>query len=81
VTGVTITIVVVGVALAAAVGIVGGFDTTALIYFALIIALGTLAIAVARKSKTGEVGPRPCTDCGGLNSPNAPYCKHCGSGQ
>lgn len=76
-TMVAIIIVVVGVSLAAAIGIAGGFDATSLIYFSLIIALGAIAIAVARKSKTGKVGPVTCANCGGLNSPSAPSCKHC----
>jgi hypothetical protein len=78
---ITVAIVVVGVALVAAVGIVGGFDGTSLIYFALIVALGAMAITVARKSRTGAVGPRRCVRCEGLISPNEPYCKHCGAAQ
>jgi hypothetical protein len=79
VTQLTIVIVVVGVALAGAVGLAGGFDAASLLYFGIIVALGALAIAVARKSGTGAVGPRRCPQCGGLISPNAPYCKHCGA--
>ena len=55
-----------------------GFDAPALAILATMIALGVLAIVIARKSEGGAVGPATCSSCGGLMSPNAPYCKHCG---
>jgi hypothetical protein len=60
-------------------GIGVGLDIAALSILATMIALGILAIVVARKSETGAVGPATCSACGGLMSPNAPYCKHCGT--
>jgi len=55
-----------------------GFDTTAVILFVSLVAVGALAIAVARGRDKGLTAPAQCTACGGLMSPNAPYCKHCG---
>ena len=77
-TGSVIVLVVAGVGAALLLGIGAGFDTGALLLFAAIVAFGVLAIAVARKSRAGVVGPARCPDCDGLLSPNAPYCKHCG---
>lgn len=45
----------------------------------LIVATGALAIAIARRSDRGLASPARCAECGGLISPNAPYCKHCGA--
>jgi hypothetical protein len=80
-TSATIAIVVVGIALAGAVGIGGGFDATSLILFGLIVVLGALSIAVARKTRTEGVRPRPCISCGGLISATAQTCMHCGAAQ
>jgi len=56
-----------------------GFDAPALAILATMVALGVLAIVIARKSEGGSVGPATCASCAGLMSPNAPYCKHCGT--
>ena len=77
----TIAIVIAGIALAAAVGIAGGFDATSAVLFGLISALGFLAVVVAHKSVGGAVAPRTCASCGGLISHSAPTCKHCGAAQ
>lgn len=45
----------------------------------LIAAVGLLAIAVSRRGERGLASPGRCRECGGLISPNAPYCKHCGA--
>ena len=74
---VAIAIVIVGLGVAAALAIAAGLDATGTIIFALILVTGLLAIAVVKKSKEGVVGPAQCPECGGLLSPNAPYCKHC----
>ena len=76
--GVTV-LVVLGIALAALAGWAAGFDGTLATIFVLIALFGVLAIAVARKARTGLVAPAQCSSCGGLISPNAPYCKHCGA--
>ena len=70
-------VVVVGIVLAFLLGLERGFDLTAVVIFALIVGMGALALAVLRKSGRGTVGPATCEECGGLISPNAPYCKHC----
>ena len=73
----TITIVVLGLTLSAALAIAAGVDPTGVVIFGFLVAAGVLAIAVARKSGSGAVKPAECPACGGLISPNAPYCKHC----
>ena len=78
-TGLTIGIVGAGVLAAVLLGLGLGMDTGALVIFGLIVGCGALAIAVARRSEAGRVGPASCPECGGLLSPNAPYCKHCGA--
>jgi ribosomal protein L40E len=79
VNAVALAIVAAGIALTAAVGTRAGFGVATLILFVLIVACGVLVVAIARKSKSGSVAPATCTRCGGLNSPNAPFCKHCGA--
>lgn len=71
-------LVVLGLTVALALGIATGFDTTGVVLFALLALFGVLAIAVTRRSGGGAVSPGICEHCGGLLSPNAPYCKHCG---
>lgn len=63
---------------AVALGIGVGLDVAALSILATLVALGVLAIVIARKSEIEAIGPATCSACGGLMSPNAPYCKHCG---
>lgn len=67
----------VGVVAAVLLGIGMGFDTGAYVLLGSIVLVAILAVVVARKSQTGAAGPRSCPSCGGLISPNAPYCKHC----
>lgn len=70
--------VVLSVIEAVVLGIGVGFDIAAISILGTMIALGALAIAIARKSESNAIGPATCSACGGLMSPNAPYCKHCG---
>ena len=72
-------IVISGLALTIALGVAFGVDATALILLGLIVAFGALAVAVSRKARAGAVKPAVCPACQGFNSPNAPYCKHCGT--
>lgn len=44
----------------------------------LVLAFGALAVAALKRTNSGDVGPLSCKSCGGLNSAQAPYCKHCG---
>ena len=60
-------------------GYMYGFDSTAIAILLALIAVGALAIAVARGRDKGLTAPAACASCGGLMSPNAPYCKHCGA--
>ena len=74
----TVVIVVLGLALSAILAIAVGVDVTGVVILGFLVGVGLLAIAIARKSGTGAVTPAECRACGGLISPNAPYCKHCG---
>ncbi len=74
---VAVAIVVLGIGSTAALAVAGGLDATGAVILAFIVALGALAIAVAKRSTMGAVAPAECPSCGGLVSPNAPYCKHC----
>lgn len=56
-----------------------GFDDVAVALFFGLVVIGALAIAVARGRDKGLTAPATCASCGGLMSPNAPYCKHCGA--
>jgi uncharacterized protein YqgC (DUF456 family) len=71
-------LVVIGIALSLYAGLHAGFDATSVALVALIAAVGILAVAVVRKWESGTIGPGKCASCGGLISPNAPLCKHCG---
>ena len=75
----TIAIVLVGLALALVLGLARGFDGRSASILAAMAVVGGLAIAVAHRSDGRGVGPTGCTECGGVISPNAPYCKHCGA--
>jgi hypothetical protein len=72
-------VVAAGVALAIALGLAAGFDLLAVLLLAFIAIFGALGVVVARRAQTGMVVPARCSECGGLVSPNAPYCKHCGA--
>jgi hypothetical protein len=74
-----IAIVVAGLALAVLIGLSRGFDARAFVMLVLLFAFGAFALAVVGRSGSGEVGPARCPSCGGLVSPNAPRCKHCGA--
>ena len=77
-TRIVVAIVLLGVGLALFLGVAYGFDTTAVSMLFVLVLLGGLAIAVARGKERGMTSPARCSSCGGLMSPNAPYCKHCG---
>lgn len=70
-------VVVLGLTLAVVTGLNYGFDSTAVVYLALMVGVGGLAIAIAGRSEKRAAGPARCPECNGLVSPNAPYCKHC----
>ena len=65
-------------AFAALTGSSYGWDAIAIELFFGLAVIGALAIAVARGKDKGMTAPARCASCGGLMSPNAPYCKHCG---
>jgi hypothetical protein len=70
-------LVLAAVTFAVSVGIVAGLDVYAAVILGLIVAFGALSLAIARRSRSGEIGPARCSKCDGIVSPNAPYCKHC----
>jgi hypothetical protein len=72
-------VVILGVVGALVLGVAAGLDGALVTILVFIALSGALAIAVARKARTGLVAPARCASCGGLISPNAPYCKHCGA--
>lgn len=67
-----------GVVAALLLGLGMAFDITALIILGFITLTGWMAIAIAQKVRKGEGGPLSCPRCGGLSSPHAPFCQHCG---
>ena len=72
-------LVLVAVVFVVSVGIVAGLDAYAAVILGLILAFGAVALAVARRSRSGAIGPALCPECDGVVSPNAPFCKHCGA--
>jgi len=72
-------LVLVAVTFVVSVGIVAGLDFYAAVILGLIVAFGALALAIAKRSRSGTIGPARCFKCDGMVSPNAPYCKHCGA--
>jgi hypothetical protein len=68
-------ICVVMVALAALQGLA---DVTGYTLLGLVLLSGALVVAALRRTHHQDVAPLPCGSCGGLNSAQAPYCKHCG---
>lgn len=69
--------IVVALVVAGLFGVAAGLDPVAVIFLAVIAALGCLSIAIARRMRTGTIGPVICSECGGAISEGAPYCKHC----
>ena len=78
--GSAVAIVVLGVALAVALAVTRGLDVTGGLMLGLLVGVGVLALAVVRKAGGSGIAPATCRECGGVVSPNAPYCKHCGAG-
>ena len=72
-------LVLVAISFAVSVGIVAGLDVYAGVILGLIVAFGVLTLAIARRSRSGTIGPARCFKCDGIVSPNSPYCKHCGA--
>ena len=70
-------LVVIGVIACTTAAVAAGLDTTGAVILVLIVAVGIAAVAGTRKVQ--RVTPGRCEECGGLISPNAPYCKHCGA--
>lgn len=75
----TTVIVVAGLLLAVALGLSRGFDGTSAAILVASALVGAVAIAAANRSSSGVTGPATCEDCGGVISPLAPFCKHCGA--
>ena len=72
-------LVAASVVVVVAAAVTAGIDRYSAVMLALIVAVGALAVVVARKFAAGSVRPVVCPDCGGMLSPHAPYCKHCGA--
>ena len=77
------TLVIVAIALVCSVMVVlaaaeGLQDVAGYALLGLVLASGALAVAALRRTNSGDVAPLSCRSCEGLNSAQAPYCKHCG---
>ena len=72
-------LVLVAITFVVSVGLAAGLDVYAAVILGLILVFGALALAIARRTRSGAIGPGRCRECGGVVSPNAPYCKHCGA--
>ncbi len=72
-------LVLVAIAFVVSVGLAAGLDVYAAAILGLILVFGALALAIARRTRSGAIVPASCTECGGVVSRNAPYCKHCGA--
>jgi hypothetical protein len=77
--GATIAIVALGLLMAITLGFAQGFDATSVTILAATAAVGALAIAAVNRSTRGVTRPATCEECGGVISPHAPFCKHCGA--
>lgn len=75
----TTTIVLAALLLALVLGLSRGFDGTSAAILAASALVGAVAIAAANRSSAGVTRPATCEDCGGVISPHAPFCKHCGA--
>jgi hypothetical protein len=71
--------IAIGLSVALAIGLARGFDTVAIVIFAFLVGVGVLSVAASARFRAGGIAPGKCAECGGLISPNAPYCKHCGA--
>ena len=68
-------IIVAGIAFVVGLALAFRLDGYAAAMAVLILGFGWLGLRVVRRSSA--VTPSACPECGGLVSPNAPYCKHC----
>lgn len=73
-------VVLLGFAAVAALAVANGLDAGGVVIAGIVLAVGIVVLAAGRKVGSGAVTPGRCESCGGLVSPHAPYCKHCGAG-
>lgn len=71
-------IVLLGFAAVAALAVANGLDAGGVVIAGVVVGVGFVALAAGRRIRSGAVEPGRCDSCGGLVSPHAPYCKHCG---
>lgn len=74
----TIALVLAGLLMAVALGVARGLDLGAAGILAMIVVVGALGIAMARRYAAARIEPLVCPGCSGMNARTAPYCKHCG---
>lgn len=53
----------------------GSYGLVEVMILAFVLALAGLGLTMLFRSNS--VAPAMCSNCGGVISPNAPYCKHC----
>lgn len=69
-------IFVAGVAFAGVLAVAGGqYGLVEVVILTFIVALAVVGLRMLVRSRVVE--PATCPSCGGVVSPNAPYCKHC----
>ena len=72
-------LIIAGIAFAVVLGLNRGFDPFSGLIFVLVVALGVLGIAIVLRANETSVRVGRCGECGGVISPDAPSCKHCGA--
>lgn len=76
-TAVAIAIIIAGVVFVAATAVAGRtFNLIELLLVSVVMGFALLALGVVRQARHAR--PATCAECGGVISPNAPVCKHCG---
>ncbi len=69
-------IFVAGVAFVGAIAAAGAqYGAVEVVILTFVLALAGVGLSMLLRSN--HVAPGTCPECGGVVSPNAPYCKHC----
>lgn len=74
-----VALIIAGIAFAVVLGLDRGFDAVSVLILVLVVALGGLGIAIVLRANESSVEIGRCPECGGVISPHAPSCKHCGA--
>jgi hypothetical protein len=74
-------VVIAGLLLALTLGLQAGLDAVALLLLALLVAVGAVGVAVARRARPDATAPERCLVCGAISRAGAPSCHRCGAGR